>query len=142
MPPSDVPGRGIDALPYILLPLAGLEELDLEDQEKLPPALQFLPPSKKRESNSSIRLTLVQSLLLLCTTRWGRDHMRMHGVYEIIRAAHLEECVEEVSAHMERLVQLIKGEEGPESKNDDILLLYAKQEDEESHDGDYKIKEI
>lgn len=39
-------------------------------------------------------------------------------------------------------MQLIKGEEGPESKNDDILLLYAKQEDEESHDGDYKIKEI
>lgn len=114
VPPSTSVAPGIDALPYILLPLAGPEELDLEvrfppsmsillilvarfqDQEKLPPALQFLPPTKTREPDSNLRLTHVETLLLLCTTRWGRDFLRAKGVYEIIRAAHLEEKVDKV----------------------------------------------
>ncbi|KAI6044448.1 hypothetical protein EDC04DRAFT_2642640 [Pisolithus marmoratus] len=96
VPPSTVTAPGIDALPYILLPLAGPEELDLEDQEKLPPALQFLPPTKKREPDPVLRLTHVETLLLLCTTRWGRECLRTHAVYEIVRGAHLEETVDKV----------------------------------------------
>lgn len=87
---------GIDALPYLLLPLAGPEEFDLEDQEKMPSALQFLPATKKREPDPALRLMLVETLLLLCTKRWGRDFLRAHGVYEVIRAAHLAETDDNV----------------------------------------------
>ncbi|PPQ70659.1 hypothetical protein CVT24_000667 [Panaeolus cyanescens] len=111
VPPSTVTAAGIDALPYILLPLAGPEEFDLDDQEKLLEPLQFLPPTKNREPNAATRLMLVEILLLLCHTRWGRDYLRQHGVYEIIRTAHENEKVEKISEHMERLVRLIHGDE-------------------------------
>lgn len=141
VPPSTISAPGMDALPYILLPLAGPEELDLEDQEKLPSSLQFLPSTKKREPDSVLRLTHVETLLLLATTRWGRDYLRGHGVYEIIRGAHLEESVEKVSEHIERLVLLIKGDEGPETKDDDMPLPKA-EENDENDDEDYKITEV
>ncbi|KAK7031687.1 hypothetical protein R3P38DRAFT_2925142 [Favolaschia claudopus] len=109
--PSTSVAPGIDALPYILLPLAGPEELDLEDQEKLPDTLQFLPLTKKREADPAIRLIHVETLLLLCHTRWGREYLREHGTYEIVRATHENESVEKISEHIERLVTLLKGEE-------------------------------
>ncbi|CAK5273626.1 unnamed protein product [Mycena citricolor] len=111
VPPSTDEAPGIDALPYLLLPLAGPEELDLEDQESLPDAVQFLPPTKTREPDEAIRLIFVETLLLLCHTRWGRDYQREHGVYQIVRAAHEAEKVDKISEHIERLVTLIKGEE-------------------------------
>jgi len=124
VPPSRTEAPGIDALPYILLPLAGPEELDLEGQEKLPPALQLLPPSKSREPDQTLRLTHVETLLLLCHTRWGRDYLRDNGVYEIIRAAHEVERVDKVSEHIERLVTLLKGEEpaDPAELDEDVDL--------------------
>jgi len=99
--PNKTAAPGIGALPYLLLPLAGPEEFDLEDQEKLIPELQFLPEDKKREPDASIRLILAETLLLLCHTRWGRDYQRTHGVYEIIRAAHLADSSEQVSCMQE-----------------------------------------
>ncbi|KAG6910074.1 hypothetical protein DXG01_013527 [Tephrocybe rancida] len=107
---------GVDALPYILLPLAGPEEFDLEDQEKLPDAVQFLPPTKAREVDPTLRLMHVETLLLLCHTRWGRDYLREHGVYEVVRAAHMVESVDKISEHIERLVTLLKGDEPSDPK--------------------------
>ena len=126
VPPSTIVAPGIDALPCILLPLAGPEELDLEvrsgpikyslldsithvqDQEKLPSALQFLPQTKKREQDPALRQIHIETLLLLCATRLGRDFLRANGVYEIIRVAHLEETVDEV-CH-----DILRDKEGPE----------------------------
>ncbi|KAL5537031.1 HGH1 [Sanghuangporus sanghuang] len=113
VPPSTITAPGINALPYILLPLAGPEEYDLEDQEKLHPALQLLPDSKKREPDEVLRLTHVETLVLLCTTRAGREYLRANGVYEIIRTLHLSEQSESVRDGIERLVNLLKGEEKP-----------------------------
>ncbi|KAK2462246.1 hypothetical protein APHAL10511_005742 [Amanita phalloides] len=150
VPPSNILAPGIDVLPYLLLPLAGPEEFDLEDQEKLPEPLQFLPPTKKREPDAVVRLMHVETLLLLCHTRWGRDYLRDHGVYEIVRAAHENETNEKVQEHIERLVQLIQGdepavdpteEEGFDSASDDI----GKKRMENStmdEDEDSRIEEI
>lgn len=115
VPPSSTAAPAINALPYILLPLAGPEDLDLEvcsafsaghfvshssinpqEQEKLPAELQLLPDTKKRESDEILRLTHVETLLLLCATRAGREYLREHGVYEIVRALHLVETVDKV----------------------------------------------
>ncbi|KAF8524169.1 hypothetical protein JB92DRAFT_2881377 [Gautieria morchelliformis] len=125
VPPSATSAPGVNILPAILLPLAGPEEFELEDQEKLPAALQFLPATKRREPDSALRLMHVETLLLLCTTRWGRDYLRRHGTYEIVRAMHAEEHVDKISEHVERLVILLKGDEG----EDDSLDL-ALSEDE------------
>jgi len=70
---------------------------DGQDQELLPTALQYLPPTKRREPDAQLRLTHVETLLLLCTTRWGRDYLRNHGVYEVVRALHENETVDKVS---------------------------------------------
>ncbi|KAL0955192.1 hypothetical protein HGRIS_004097 [Hohenbuehelia grisea] len=146
---SSIAASGVDALPYILLPLAGPEEFDLDDQEKLPAALQMLPSDKKREQDPAIRLTHIETLLLLCHTRWGRDYQREHGVYEIIRAAHEVETVDKISEHIERLVQLIQGEEPSgaieEVETNDVTTsvptpVQAPEEDED--DEESRIEEV
>ncbi|KLO13247.1 DUF383-domain-containing protein [Schizopora paradoxa] len=116
---SALSAPGINVLPYILLPLAGPEEFDLDDQEKLHSSLQFLPDTKKRETDEVLRLTHVESLLLLSTTRAGRDCLRGAGVYEIIREMFKSEKAERVSEHIQRLVNLLKRDEEPISGADD-----------------------
>ncbi|TRM65418.1 hypothetical protein BD626DRAFT_398869 [Schizophyllum amplum] len=106
--PARLRAPGIDVLVPLLLPLAGPEEMDLEDTEKLPPALQFLPPEKEREKDAPTRHTLLEALLLLATTRAGREKLRSNGVYEVVRGAHLVEGVEGIHETIERLVNMLK----------------------------------
>lgn len=84
----------------------------------MPPELQLLPDDKKREPNPSIRLTHIESLLLFCTTRRGRELLRSRGVYPIIKALHLVEEEEEVAEQVVRLVNLLKRDEGAETEDD------------------------
>lgn len=68
-------GEEVDLLPALLLPLAGPEEFDEEDNESLPIDLQYLPPDKTRESEADIRKMLVEAVFrvrLFCvfSTRW------------------------------------------------------------------------
>ncbi|KAJ7572093.1 hypothetical protein C8J56DRAFT_77461 [Mycena floridula] len=157
VPPSGIEAPGMGVLPYILLPLAGPEEFDLDDQEKLPDALQFLPPTKAREQDSALRLMHVETLLLLCHTRWGRDFLREHGVYEIIRATHMVEKEDKISEHIERLVNLLHGDEPSYDIDTDLDVAAAanaatvttsvdasavKQQDPESDDEDSRIEEV
>ncbi|OCH96344.1 DUF383-domain-containing protein [Obba rivulosa] len=146
VPPSSVEAPGMDVLPYLLLPLAGPEEFDLEDQEKLPSALQFLPSTKQREADPVIRLTHVETLLMLCTTRWGREFLRENGVYEIVRALHAQEKVEKISEHIERLVNFLKRDEGPDTGDDNIDFSEESTSETkkslESDDEDNIIEEI
>ncbi|KAM0755656.1 DUF383-domain-containing protein [Meredithblackwellia eburnea MCA 4105] len=110
----------IDLLPQMLLPLCGPEEFDLEDMEQLPETLQLLGSSKVREPDSAIRLILVETLLLLASTRACRESMRKRGVYFVIRAAHLAETVKKVTEPMVRLVDLLMREEGPDTAIEEI----------------------
>lgn len=45
----------VDLLSYLLLPLAGPEEFDDEDNDKLPINLQYLPETKTRETDPDLR---------------------------------------------------------------------------------------
>jgi hypothetical protein len=121
-------------LQHILLPLAGPEEFDLDVQKQLPDALQFLPQTKQRDA--VLRFTHIETLLLLCTTLWGRDYLRTHGVYEVVRALHEQDTNEAVSEHVERLVNLLKRTEGPETAQ--VLQVKKIEED----DPDLHIEEI
>lgn len=136
VPPSRFLAPGINALQHILLPLAGPEEFDLDAQEQLPDELQFLPQTKQREPDAVLRITHIETLLLLCTTLWGRDYLRTHGVYEVVRALHEQETNDAVLEHIERLVNMLKRDEGPETAQD------SQVEEIDDDDADLRIEEI
>lgn len=103
-------------LPYILLPIMGPEEYSDEDTANMLADLQLLPPDKKRESDNGIIVTYLETLLLLTSTREGRDKLRAIGVYPIIRECHLRVDDEDVREACDRLVQVImRAEEGEEN---------------------------
>ena len=47
------------------MPLAGPEEFDNEEMEKLPEDLQYLPPTKEREIDPDIRVMLLETLMMV-----------------------------------------------------------------------------
>lgn len=81
-------GDQVDLLPRLLLPLAGPEEFDEDDMEKLPVDLQYLPPDKKRESDPDIRKIIVESIFRLCATKKGRQYIKEKNTYVIMREYH------------------------------------------------------
>ena len=113
-PLQERPHSPLDVLPYILLPLIDGKELskvDMEDQEALPDACQLIDENKPRERDPSLRLMLVECLLLLCTSLYGRQSLRLRGVYVVEREAHLAEDREEIAEAVVRLVNLLKRDE-------------------------------
>ena len=59
-------GEEADLLPRILLPLAGPEEYEEDEMERLPPDLQYLPDTKQREADPEVRRMLVQAVYKVC----------------------------------------------------------------------------
>jgi hypothetical protein len=110
--------------------------------EMMPSELQLLPETKRREKEASIRLTHVDTLLLLCTTKRGRVYVREHGVYPIIKVAHLAENNEQVAEQMVRLVGLLKREEGPETEDDGEEDWVAQRGDNDDEDSGDEITEV
>ncbi|KAL1918328.1 uncharacterized protein VTP21DRAFT_2988 [Calcarisporiella thermophila] len=110
----------INILPYILLPLCGPEEFDLDDMEGMPEDIQLLPATKKREVDPNLRIILLETLVLLTSTRHGRDVLRAKKVYPVIRAMHLAEQDERVAEAVERVVNMLMRDEGPESKIEEL----------------------
>lgn len=101
----------INILPYILLPIIGNEEYDVEETMDMLPDLQLLSPDKQRDSDPNIIQTHVETLTLLTTTREGRELMRKIKVYPIIRETHLRVEDEGVREACERIVQVLMGDE-------------------------------
>lgn len=105
----------INILPYLLLPIMGSEEYSEEDSATMLPDLQLLPEDKRREPDATILQTHIESLMLLTTTRPGRDVLREVSVYPIVRETHLQVEDDDVREACERLVQvLMRDEEGEE----------------------------
>ncbi|KAJ5514893.1 hypothetical protein N7463_004445 [Penicillium fimorum] len=124
---------GANLLPYLLLPLAGPEELSDEDTADMLPDLQLLPPDKQRDSDPTIITTHLETLLLLTTTREGREKMRAVKVYPLIRETHMHVEDENVTEACDRLVQvLMRDEEGEgEGVPEQPKVEAPKNEDEE-----------
>ena len=96
-----------EILVKMVLPVAGPEEFDEEDTNKLPIDLQYLGTDKSRETDPEIRKLLMESLLLLCSTRFGREVIREHNIYLILREYHKWEKVREVQKAIEDVVDII-----------------------------------
>lgn len=135
--PSLLSEDEVNLLPYVLLPLAGSEEFSEEESAAMPPDLQLLPPDKARDGDEGILVTHLETLLLLTTTRAGREVMREKKVYPIIRETHLHVENEDVREACDRLVQmLLRDEEG------EGLGTVSGSRAEDLEDEDEKIVEI
>lgn len=131
-------------LPYLLLPIAGPEEFSDEESMSMLPDLQLLPPDKKRDNDTTIITTHLETLLLLTTTREGRDKMREVQVYPFIRECHLHVEDDGVREACDRLVQvLMRDEEGEGTRTKNGLAeAQARLEGQEPIDEDEKVTEL
>ncbi len=130
---------GANILPYVLLPLAGNEELSDEDTEGMLPDLQLLPPDKERDLDPDILVSHLETLLLLTTGREGRESMRRVKVYPIIRNCHLQVGDENVREACDRLVQVLLRDEADEGASREAV---GEQEQNQQEDEDEKIVEV
>lgn len=130
--PSFMSSEGIDILPYVLLPITGNEEYDVDETMDMLPDLQLLPPDKKRDADTTIIQTHVETLMLLTTTREGRDYMREVKVYPIIRETHQRVEDAGVKEACDRLVQvLMRDEEGEGEDTEARIKELVEDEDNE-----------
>ncbi|XP_049588947.1 protein HGH1 homolog [Syngnathus scovelli] len=120
----------VDILPFLLLPLAGPEELSDEDNEGLPVDLQYLPEDKKREEDPDIRKMLLETLMLLTATKDGRQTLKDKNVYVIMREFHRWETNPKVTSACEKLVEVLIGDE-PEQGMENLLEVNIPQDVEE-----------
>ncbi|QIW95374.1 hypothetical protein AMS68_000892 [Peltaster fructicola] len=122
---------GIGLLPYILLPLMGNEEYAEEDTEGMLDELQLLDPDKEREPQNDIIQTHLETLLLLTTTREGRQTLRDIKVYPIVRELHLKNEDEGVREGCDRLVQVLMRDEEGEGQASVPQIQEVEDEDEQ-----------
>ncbi|MCJ1439712.1 MAG: hypothetical protein MMC23_000193 [Stictis urceolatum] len=138
-------------LPYLLLPLAsGEDSYSDKEQEEMMEELQLLDPGVKREKDGSVLKTHLETLLLLATTREGRDLLRGVGTYFVIRECHLAVEEEGVREACDRLVQVLMRDEEGEEKGEIVPLeghggggageMVTQRED--SEDEDDKVVDI
>ncbi|EFE44692.1 DNA-binding protein HGH1, putative [Trichophyton verrucosum HKI 0517] len=118
----------VNLLPYILLPLAGPEEFTDEESSDMLPDLQLLPPDKQRDPDPDILTAHLETLLLLTSTRDGRDMLRRVQVYPLIRECHLHTNNEAVQEACDRLVQVIMRDEEGEGEATEAAIEKARLE--------------
>ncbi|WVO16916.1 hypothetical protein L204_104602 [Cryptococcus depauperatus] len=137
--------KGVDVLPWVLAPIMGPEEYDVDEMEQLPPTLQFLPPEKEREKDTVLRMMCIEILLLLATTFTGRETLRKRGVYWVVRNLHKVETDQQIGDTIERLVGLLQRDEGKETKEDHVEELVkgmTKNDAGEEEMGELDVMEV
>ena len=114
----------IQILQYLLYPLAGPEELDLDEKQGMDPDLWLQGPDKTREVCEETRLYLVESILLLCASgRKSRETIRVARTYVILKYADMVEESEQISERINECVQYLRrDEEGTAEGSSDQLV--------------------
>ncbi|XP_055958054.1 protein HGH1 homolog [Patella vulgata] len=136
-------GDDVDILPRLLLPLAGGEEFDDDDMEKLPIDLQYLPPDKTREPDSDIRLMLIETINQLLATKHGRRVMKEKNVYVIMREFHKWETTAANNHAIQNVVDILIGDEPEEGMENLHLVDIPKETEEKFKESDKELaKEI
>jgi hypothetical protein len=128
----------VDILPRLLLPLAGPEEFDDDDMEKLPEDLQYLNAGKQREADADIRRMLVEAINQLCALQPCRQYIKDKNAYVILRELHNWEQDDANLVAIEKLISVLISDEperGMENLNElDIpehVVAKLKKADEE-----------
>ncbi len=111
----------------ILYPLAGPEELEVDEKRGMDPDLWLEGPDKIREVDDVTRVLLVEALLLLCAAgRKARESLRLQKTYTILKLLDMVEETEEVSERINEIVQFLRrDEEGTEEGSSDRFVENA-----------------
>ncbi|POS85809.1 hypothetical protein EPUL_001066, partial [Erysiphe pulchra] len=134
--------NGIGLLPYLLLPLMGCEEYDMDETEGMLEECQFLPPSKKREESTEIMTIYLESLILLTTTKASRDYLRKVKVYPIVRELHLSIESQSVRDACDRLVNiLMRDDEEDKDSGIESTPIDLNEKPQDNDDDEDKIVE-
>jgi hypothetical protein len=117
----------VKIISHILYPLAGPEELDLDEKQGMDPDLWLQGPDKNREVDGATRLHLVESLLLLCASgRKSRETLRLARTYVVLKYADMVEELEHVSEQINECVQYLRrDEEGMNEGSSDLMVEEA-----------------
>jgi len=99
----------VDLLSELLIPLRGPEVYSPEEIAQLPNKIKQVPADKKREADPEICAMTADCLLLLASTKFGRETMRAKQVYLIIRDYDKVEEDQEISQTLYSIVNLLKG---------------------------------
>ncbi|KAL9187152.1 hypothetical protein ACHAXT_010872 [Thalassiosira profunda] len=105
----------------LLMPLAGPEELTVDEKVGLDPDYWLSGPAQAREPDALVRLYVVEALLLLLASgRRARETLRERRTYVIVKLADMVEEDEQVSERMLECVQYLRrDEEGTEEGSSD-----------------------
>lgn len=140
---------GLNLLVYLQTPLCGPESSDGEgfkedETEALFESLQFLPDSKSREPDPFTITIHLDALLLLCSTKSGREHLRRRQTYPIIRQLHLQfPDNEEISECCDKLVNMLMRDEHPDVQDiDPTQLAQVETTEDTSDDEEMAITEV
>ncbi len=102
----------VKVIQKILYPLAGPEELEVDEKRGMDPDLWLEGPDKIREIDQVTRLLLVEAILLLCATgRRSRESLRLQKTYTILKLLDMVEESEEVSERINEIVQFLRRDE-------------------------------
>eukprot|EP00842_Homolaphlyctis_polyrhiza_P005245 jgi/Hompol1/5721/HPOL_002038-RA len=141
-------GEELGLLVQILLPLSGSEDYTDEEMDGMPDELQFLESTKQREPDQKIRLMLVEILVLLTSTRFGRDVLRSIKAYPVVQKLHLVERSEEIQIAIETFVNMIMRDEADHATDEAARRELVKEEQkrlqslEQAEDADAEIEPI
>jgi Domain of unknown function (DUF383) len=104
---------------HVLYPLAGPEELDVDEKRGLDPDLWLEGPDKEREADHLTRLYLVESILFLASSgRKAQETLRRERVSVILKWAEMVEEQEGVSERMVECIDLLR-DDNKDVENDD-----------------------
>ncbi|CCG84558.1 protein of unknown function [Taphrina deformans PYCC 5710] len=141
--------QGLNLLVYLQSPLCGPDGgssdggdgFSDEERDGMFEELQFLDDAKARESDEFTVTIILDALLLLCSTRSGREHLRQRQTYPIIRQLHLAKGEsEEIGECCDKLVNMLMRDEDPDMPDLDPTKLH--EQDEESDDEETQITEV
>jgi len=123
----------VHILKHLLYPLAGPEELELDEKIGMDPDLWLEGPEKRREPDHGTRLLLIESILLLCATgKQARQNIRVARTYVILKLADMVEESEDISEKINEVVQYLRrDEEGEEEGSSDRLVQETYRVDHE-----------
>jgi len=119
-------GNNDDFICALLLPLAGstTDELTEEENEQIPIDLQYLPSDKQRETDQDIQHILLETILLLCSTKSIREYLRSKNIYFILREYHQQTNLNfSCNRTCERIIQILIGDEDYNVETDNLLEL-------------------
>ncbi|KAL8996057.1 MAG: hypothetical protein Q9169_004333 [Polycauliona sp. 2 TL-2023] len=110
-------------VPPLLLPLIGTDPAFSDSEsDSLPPELQLLGPEHRQENNLQVLNNIVEALFLICA-RGGeeaRKAVRGMGAYAVVREVHVGVEDEGIREGVERVVQLLMGDEVGEWGDDEM----------------------